>query len=1016
MIFKGSSATRRIQSTTGRLFLLLCAVLAPILLIQTYFYWDRFQTRRDQELQTNLELARAVSKAFETFVGDILNQELSIGIAAMAPLLPHDLKRLLSKSAKFNGSVREFSWVGPDGVVLASSNPGSLGVDISQRTYFRTIAAGHESWLSNLIRPESDDNPFFTISRGVRNDQGSLLGVVVAVVAPETLHRMLGIERPHEGAISLIDRNGVLVFRYPYINLSWEQREWGSAMPSLKQALEGRELATVTNRPDGLGTIMLASVPVDSLGWAANAERLEARAIRPIYSALLRDAQLFSLVVLCSMILALLVARTIGTPVQRLKKHALALAHGRDGSCVKTSGPTEIRELHAALHYMSEELNRSKAQLEAIFNSIPDAMIFVDTDRIIHAVNPATTHMFGYTPDELTGGSTRRFFSDESDFEAVGRTYFDRDNPSNGRLFECQYRRKDGTTFPAEVLIAGVRDSRENLIGFVGLLRDISGRKETEAALRVSEEYFRLTFDQAPIGAAIIGRDYRFLRVNNELCRILGYSREELLAMHFPNIIHPDDVLLNLECARKILAGEIEQFQEDKRYIRKDGRVLWLRLSVRMMKDARGKPICFLPMLEDITSRKEMEIELLEAVRQKEETVALLDSMCESAPIGLGFWDRDLRWVKLNDALAAKNGFSISEHLGKRPDELLPCSEAIRNMMSALQKILDTGEPVLNVETSCETPHTGKRCWIENWYPVQLNGSIIGIAEAVADITARKQAEDQLRKANDELEERVRERTLALEKANAELRAEIEERRKAIHALRESESKLRSVPARLLAVQEEERKRVAAELHDTIGQTFAALKFWVETIIQTNGTRDSEHLIERLRMFIPILQRSIEETRSIYMGLRPTMLDSMGVIATLRWFCREFVDLYPKHHVEVETAIDEQDIPDCLKLVIFRISQEALNNVAKHSGAEWVDLTLARKDNSIELVIADDGAGLDLRDRTARQKAFCGLGMTSMRERAELTGGKFSCESAPGQGTTVRVSWPVRTVLNRKFG
>lgn len=234
---------------------------------------------------------------------------------------------------------------------------------------------------------------------------------------------------------------------------------------------------------------------------------------------------------------------------------------------------------------------------------------------------------------------------------------------------------------------------------------------------------------------------------------------------------------------------------------------------------------------------------------------------------------------------------------------------------------------------------------------------------------------------------------------------DITDQKRTEKTLTESEAQLRSLSSKLLTAQEEERKRIANELHDTIGQTLAAIKFWVEMIIQQWNTIDSEEILKRLQMFVPILQRSIEETRAIYMGLRPTILDSMGIIATLQWLCRDFQKMYPRYYVELKTTVEEDAIPAQLRTGIFRITQEALNNIAKHSRAEWVDIILAEEEGQVRLTIVDDGIGFDV-NRSLSLSHGRSLGLTAMRERAEIIGGAFSIVSVPGKGTTVRTSWP----------
>jgi len=247
--------------------------------------------------------------------------------------------------------------------------------------------------------------------------------------------------------------------------------------------------------------------------------------------------------------------------------------------------------------------------------------------------------------------------------------------------------------------------------------------------------------------------------------------------------------------------------------------------------------------------------------------------------------------------------------------------------------------------------------------------------------------EEELRKSRDELELRVQKRTEALRKANEELRR---------------------FPSMLISAQEEERKRLGAELHDGIGQTLVAVKLWVEAALLAKKEEHFEEALEKLQQVAPSLQNVIKETRVIYTGLRPTMLDHLGLISTLQWFTREFQNLHPNCSIRLQTTIEEESIPEELKVVIFRIAQEALNNIAKHSKARRVDISLSRNGDEIELVISDNGVGMDL-NLILQTSTGKSLGLTSMRERAELTSGSFSIESTLGEGTAVRVCWPLET-------
>jgi PAS domain S-box-containing protein len=229
---------------------------------------------------------------------------------------------------------------------------------------------------------------------------------------------------------------------------------------------------------------------------------------------------------------------------------------------------------------------------------------------------------------------------------------------------------------------------------------------------------------------------------------------------------------------------------------------------------------------------------------------------------------------------------------------------------------------------------------------------------------------------------------------------DLTERKRAEQQLRESEERLRYLSAQLLVTQENERKLIANEIHDSLGSSLGAIKFRMEQVLQKGGIGDPENII-------PSIQKAIEESRRIQMALRPSSLDDLGILPTLNWFFREFQKTYSNIRIETKINIDENDVPDHLRTVIYRICQEAFNNIAKHSKAKVATLSL-RKTDQIELVIEDNGRGFNPGEKLSPENHNRGLGLTSMRERAELTGGSFAIESIQGSGTTLRVSWPLK--------
>lgn len=237
---------------------------------------------------------------------------------------------------------------------------------------------------------------------------------------------------------------------------------------------------------------------------------------------------------------------------------------------------------------------------------------------------------------------------------------------------------------------------------------------------------------------------------------------------------------------------------------------------------------------------------------------------------------------------------------------------------------------------------------------------------------------------------------------------DITERKAAGDALLNSEKQLRGLSSQLLKAQEEERKRIARDLHDSIGQSLAALKFNVESVLFTARRGESESALKSLGDFVPKIQQVMEEARRIYMGLRPSVLDDLGVIATIRWCCREFQQTYPETRIETHIGIQEDEISDALKIVIFRIIQEALNNISKHSRAKAASLSLVKTPTALELSIEDQGVGFDPNLAAISDDHTRGMGINGMRERTELSGGAFILTSELGKGTKVRATWPLK--------
>ncbi|MGO8943701.1 MAG: histidine kinase [Syntrophobacteraceae bacterium] len=268
--------------------------------------------------------------------------------------------------------------------------------------------------------------------------------------------------------------------------------------------------------------------------------------------------------------------------------------------------------------------------------------------------------------------------------------------------------------------------------------------------------------------------------------------------------------------------------------------------------------------------------------------------------------------------------------------------------------------------------------------------NVTGAVAAWRDISELKRIQEELRIARDNLELRVQQRTQELAQTLMELR--------------ESREELKVLASQLLRAQEDERKRIAREIHDSIGSSLSAVKFCVENaaarLTENPEVRESFMTLSRA------MEQAIDESRRIMTDLRPSLLDDFGIIATIGWFCRGFECIYTGIPVEKDIRLEESQVPENLKIIIFRIIQEAMNNSAKHSRARKICLGLSLEDGCIVLRVRDDGVGFD-RAAAASKGQDAKFGLRSMRERAELSGGEFEIESIRKIGTTVSVCWKI---------
>jgi PAS domain S-box-containing protein len=618
-------------------------------------------------------------------------------------------------------------------------------------------------------------------------------------------------------------------------------------------------------------------------------------------------------------------------------------------------------------------------------------------------------------------------------------------NPASGGSGEIQYRtigHQDGKERWINAKGQAYFDDHGTGVRVMGVTREITERKRAEAALRASEERFRCYFELGLIGMAITSPAKGILEVNDEICAILGYERSELLHMTWAQMTHPDDLDADVAQFNRVVAGEIDGYSLDKRWIRKDGRVIDSTISVKCPRRADGSVEYFVALLQDITERKRFDREMLTLKDQLAADLSVMTHLHElgaqllttgdlqpllqdALDAGIGFLGADFGNIQLYNPqtgaleIIAQRGFdrNFLDYFSRVDDTHAACGRAVQQggrvviedvetdagfaphraiaAASGFRAVQSTplrnraGELIGMFSTHYRLPHPFTE------HELRLTGLY---ARLTAEMIAFKQSQEQLHHAHTELEAKVAERTRELAEANAALRLEIAARERA-------EQARRRLLQQLVSAQEEERRHISRELHDTLGQHLTALHLGLKSVQAQDGCPASvAGGIQQLR---ELAVRIDEEVDRLTFELRPPALDDLGLDAALRLLVKEWS---ATSHIPVDVhtrQLDHRRLPATVETTVYRIIQEALTNILKHSGATGVSLIVERQNGEVLAIIEDDGRGFDLEAATYAPGTGQQLGIEGMRERAALAGGRLDIETTPGSGTTVYVYIPL---------
>jgi PAS domain S-box-containing protein len=501
-------------------------------------------------------------------------------------------------------------------------------------------------------------------------------------------------------------------------------------------------------------------------------------------------------------------------------------------------------------------------------------------------------------------------------------------------------------------------------------------------------------FDFAGTGYFTLDHSGKIIKGTSRGARLLGGALDEIPNRHFRDFVADDfQDRFNIHCEQVL---ESRAMHSCDLKLLKDGRhPLYVQIESIAVKSREGNNRQIQIAVTEITERKQVEKALLKAreglekrvaertaelaeankeLRQRitecefaqsalQESELKYSTLVEDALIGV-YIAQDDNIVFANDKFAEIYGYPKEELVGMESLNLVHPED--KAMVTELREKRLKGKKVPSEYEIRGLKKNGTTIWVMRSYSLIHYEGRPAISGIVADRTTRRLAED---------------------------------------ALRKSDKELRILSNQLLSAEEKERKRMARELHDGIGQSLSAIKFSVENTLRELQDRSALSDSASLEAVIPITQKTIEEVRRIVKDLRPSILDDLGILATIAWFCREFQTVYSNIQIETQIDITENDIPLPLKTTIYRVLQEALNNVAKHSEADRVQLSVQKRADKIALRVKDNGRGFDLENTISLTPSQRGFGLASMRERAQLSGAHFEIKSEIGNGTIIRVVW-----------
>ena len=486
------------------------------------------------------------------------------------------------------------------------------------------------------------------------------------------------------------------------------------------------------------------------------------------------------------------------------------------------------------------------------------------------------------------------------------------------------------------------------------LLKEISERRKVEEELRRSEAGFRSIFENTGAAMTVVTPAGKFTQVNEAFCHFLGYSEDELLQLAVDDVTHTDDLEDSRRQISESAGGKREGVDLVKCYIRKDEKKVWGHVTASWVFDEDSRPLYGIAMVLDVTEN----VEIQQVLQESEERYRTL---FEESKDAIYTTSRDGRFVDANRSTVDLLGYTLEEIVGLNVQEIYNTPEDRLRFQQEIETFGSVREYEVQFRRKDGTPID---CLLTATLQRDGDGNIVGYQGIIRDITERKRTERQLMV---------------------------------------NRQQLRRLAAELLLTEEQERRRIAVDLHDHIGQALAIAQIKLGAL---RACLDSPQQREAVSEVYDLVDQTVQDSSSLTFELSPPVLYELGFEAGVSWLARH-VNKSHGLHVVVENDGEPKPLDEEISVLLFRALRELLINVVKHAQVGEATVQLQREADYMRIEIADEGIGFDSSQAPERAAVGGGFGLFSIRERLALLGGTFQVHSAPGRGTRCTLMAPL---------